>query len=285
MIRAVILDVDGVVVGDRAGFNFPDPHPDVIAALRAVRRSGVYLSLCTAKPAFAIEKIIRDAQLDNLHITDGGAVLIDPLDRKVGAVRAIPADLAARIVRQYRQRQVYQELYTADEYYIPAGAQCGLTAKHALTLQREPRIIDDLDEFVARESLVKLFLIAKNEAEKAAVAASFAADFAGAATLSWTLHPNTLPWQFGVVTAPGVSKRHGAEEIARHSGVPPADMLGVGDTGHDWQFMELCGRVAAMGNAGDELQLRVRRRNGKGFVGPAVNDNGIIAVFRHFGLL
>ena len=285
MIRAAILDVDGVIVGDRAGFNFPDPHPEVIAALQAVRAKGVCVSLCTAKPAFAIEKLIRDAHLDNLHITDGGAVLIDPLEHKIGAVHAIPRDIAARVVSQYRQQGVYQEFYTADDYYIPDGDQCELTLQHARTLQRDPRLVPDLDDFLATESLVKLFLVAQDTVEKEAVAASFAEKFGEMLTLSWSIHPVMLPWQFGIVTAQGVSKRHGAEEVARYSGVALADILGVGDTGHDWQFMELCGSVATVGNATSELKAHVQSRKEHGMVGPGVNENGIITIFEHYGLL
>ena len=33
-IKAIILDVDGVIVGEKIGFNSPNPHPDVIEKLK-----------------------------------------------------------------------------------------------------------------------------------------------------------------------------------------------------------------------------------------------------------
>lgn len=285
MIRSLILDIDGVLVGDRHGFNFPDPHPDVVAALKTIRQKGIYVSLCTAKPAFAIEKIIRDAHLNNMHITDGGAVIIDPIDKQIAAEHGIPKELATKAVEHYQKEGIYQEFYTPADYYIREGTQCDLTQKHTLTLQRTPQPIKDVHTFLEHETLVKLFLIAKDEQQKESIAASFVHEFANELTLSWTLHPNTVPWQFGIVTAKGISKQKGAEEIAHNLHILFEDILGVGDTTHDWQFMQLCGYAAAMGNATDELKRLVRKRGNRGTVGPSVNENGVIEIFQQFKLL
>ena len=84
----VVLDVDGVIVGEREGFNFPDPNNEVIYSLKKLRQSGIFVSLCTGKPAFGIEKIITDAYLNNLHIVDGDAPSIQILDRVIGTMMA-----------------------------------------------------------------------------------------------------------------------------------------------------------------------------------------------------
>jgi len=41
-IKAIILDVDGVIVGDKAGYNAPYPPPEVINKLKQIREKGVY---------------------------------------------------------------------------------------------------------------------------------------------------------------------------------------------------------------------------------------------------
>ncbi len=82
-IKGIILDVDGVIVGEKIGFNSPWPHIDVINKLKEIRNKGISISLCTAKPHFSISKIIKDAGLDNYHIADGGAVIINPVNRKI----------------------------------------------------------------------------------------------------------------------------------------------------------------------------------------------------------
>ena len=70
MVKGIILDVDGVIVGEKIGFNSPWPHPEVIKKLKDIKSKGVFISLSTAKAHFAIDKIINDAGLDNLHITE-----------------------------------------------------------------------------------------------------------------------------------------------------------------------------------------------------------------------
>ena len=57
-IKGIILDIDGVIVGEKFGFNFPLPHPDVISALKKIKFNGIFISLCTAKPYFAVMDII-----------------------------------------------------------------------------------------------------------------------------------------------------------------------------------------------------------------------------------
>ncbi len=49
MINAIILDIDGVIVGEKIGFNSPNPHPDVLKALPNVREKDIPIILCSAK--------------------------------------------------------------------------------------------------------------------------------------------------------------------------------------------------------------------------------------------
>lgn len=79
MIKAIITDVDGVIVGDKKGVNFPLPNERVIERLKAIKKSGIPVILCTGKPTYATEDIIRKAELDNPHITDAGAFIYNPL--------------------------------------------------------------------------------------------------------------------------------------------------------------------------------------------------------------
>src|SRR3974390_2658127 len=107
MIRGVIIDVDGVIVGDKPGYNFPHPHPEVIAALRRIEERGIPISLCTAKPAFSIQAIIDAAGLRNPHITNGGAVIIDPIDHKVVAEHPIEKMLARTVTLFALEHNLY----------------------------------------------------------------------------------------------------------------------------------------------------------------------------------
>lgn len=87
-----------------------------------------------------------------------------------------------------------------------------------------------------------------------------------------------------IITAPGVSKKHAAVEIAESINVPLRSILGIGDNLADWQFMELCGYTAAMGNATDDLKELVSARGDKGYVGKSIDKNGILDILNHYAL-
>ena len=98
-IKGIILDVDGVIVGEKIGFNSPNPHTEVINKLRELREKGISISLCTAKPHFSIGKIIKDAKLDNYHIADGGSVIINPINNTIVKKHIIDKELVKAILK------------------------------------------------------------------------------------------------------------------------------------------------------------------------------------------
>lgn len=285
MIRAVVLDVDGVIVGDKEGFNFPYPHKEVIEALKKIRKSGIFVSLCTGKAEFGIEKIIRDACLNNIHITDGGARMIDPIDKRISFQHTIDSESILPFINFYLRNNVYMELYTSSEYFALRRQISDFTDLHSAVLQRTPVLIDDVDIFLKEKQIVKIFLMARDDAKKDFISRSFAEKFGDKLALGWTINPNTMPWQLGLATAKGISKRRGVEDISKHLNVPLDNILGIGDTMHDWEFIEICGYGATLANACDELKELILRKGDRGYIGKSVNENGVMDIFKYFGLL
>ena len=65
--------------------------------------------------------------------------------------------------------------------------------------------------------------------------------------------------------------------------IPLEDILAVGDSTSDWQFIELCGYGAAMGNASDQLKKLVKTKQEAHFyIGGNVDKNGIIEILNYF---
>jgi hydroxymethylpyrimidine pyrophosphatase-like HAD family hydrolase len=283
MIKGIILDVDGVIVGEKIDYNSPWPHPDVIAELKRVKSLGIPITLCTAKPHFSIDKIIEDAGLDNLHITDGGGVIIDPIAGKVVAEYNLDFDSATQVIKKLLEENVYTEFYTVDNYYIQESQVAdGITPGHRHVLQQDPVIVDDLVVEAGKQKITKIMPIALNEKDKERVV-SIMSQFDDLVKTSWGVHPVILPLQFGIVTAHGISKKEAAISIASSLNIPMSDYLGVGDSPSDWQFIELCGYAGAMGNAKQELQDLVKSKSeGNYIVGNSVDENGIIKILQQF---
>lgn len=281
-IKGIILDVDGVIVGEKIGFNSPSPHPDVIKKLREVRQRGTPISLCTAKPHFAIKSIIDSAGLNNFHIADGGGVIINPINHQVVEKHLIDPGVVREAVKILLEKNIYTEIYTVDDYFIQKDQTSNITCQHRHILQKAANLVDNLLTESKNFEVTKIMPIASDETDKVRVSEVFK-PFEGKLTLSWGIHPVALPLQFGIVTAPGISKKQGAMAISKNQNIPLENMLGVGDSTSDWQFIELCQYGAAMGNASDELKKLVQSKDKNfSFTGPSVDENGILDILSHF---
>ena len=281
-IKGIILDIDGVIVGDKIGFNSPNPHKFVINELKKIHKNGIEISLCTAKPHFAIRKIIDDAQLNNLHITNGGGVIINPVNNNIVKKHIIDGKVARQVLQKYLDNNVYVEFYNSKDYFAQKNQVSKITKGHTHVLQQRPVILDDLPESSLSHKITKIMPIANDEKDKERVIKLFT-DFQNNLTLSWGVHPIILPLQFGIITAPGISKRQGAIDILENSDMSFDNMLGVGDSTSDWQFIKLCKYGAAMGNATQELkELVLSKGKDLSFIGPTVDEHGILKIFDHF---
>ncbi len=277
MKKAIILDVDGVIIGEKRGVNTPHPHPEVMRKMQEVRESGVPIVLCTAKPAFGIEYEIKEAHLDNPHIADGGGLLVDNKG-KVYEQFKLERNLAKRIIKSLLDKKVYTEVYTADNYYVQRDQVCDITDKHTFVLQRSPQIVDSLLEFCECHEITKIMLVVADETCKSFGDEVFS-PFKTESTMIWAVHLPILPLQFGIITALGISKPQGAKTISKILDVPLENMLAVGDSTSDWKFMQLCGYVGAMGNASSELKDLVKSNGpGRFIIGNHVDENGIIEI-------
>jgi len=283
-IQAIILDVDGVIIGEKIGFNSPDPHAEVLQAMREVSQSEIPIVLCTAKPAFAIGKIIENAGLRNFHIADGGGLVINPLNKEILSKHLISKAVAKKVVSKLLSENIYTEVYTPSEYVIQKSQLSSITKDHQQVLATQARAVDSLVEEIDSLEIIKIMPIAKNIEHKKIVD-EILQKFSAEILISWGVHPVILPLQFGIVTAPGISKSVATLEIAKNLKIKMENVLGVGDSVSDWQFIEPCGYGVAMGNAHQELKELVASKKQNSFVAPSVDENGIIEAFRHFGLL
>src|SRR5260221_3580759 len=118
MIKAIVTDVDGVIVGDKHGVNFPLPNSVISEKLKALHKHGMPIILCTAKFNYSIKDIIQQADLRNPHITDAGALIIDPLNDKIIKKAVFDKALARSIVEKLISNGFYTEVYGIEAYYL-----------------------------------------------------------------------------------------------------------------------------------------------------------------------
>lgn len=284
MIKGIILDIDGVIVGEKIGFNSPYPHRDVINRLKKIRENGIIISLCTAKPHYSIQTIINDAKLSNLHITNGGGVIIDPINNIILKKHVIDKEIAAKVLSNYLASNIYTEFYTVKDYFIQRSQEDEITKTHIHILQQNPKMVDSLVEKSKNQDIVKIMPIAKNEQDKKRLIQLFK-PFEDKLTLSWGIHPIALPHLFGIITAKGISKKQAALEIASNYQISPDELLGIGDSTSDWQFIESCKYAAALENGSNELKELIQSKGTNFYtIGKSVDKNGILDIFNYFSL-
>lgn len=283
MINGIILDIDGVIVGEKIGFNSPSPHPNVLKALSEIHSKGIPIILCSAKPLWSMQDVIQGAHLNNPHITNAGALLIDPIDNKVISKHVIESSLVKEILKLCLDNNVYVEFYTSnDNYFISEKQKGDITKKHFLVLQKDPKVVPDLLEESFHQEVIRIMPIALNEKDKKRVDA-FLVTYKNKLSISWGLHPVAAPLQFGIITALGSSKKEGAEVLIKSLGINFEDVLGIGDTTGDWSFIQLCGYGATLENGSKEIKELVKTKgDGKFFIGKSVDENGIVDIFKYF---
>jgi HAD superfamily hydrolase (TIGR01484 family) len=283
MIKAILLDIDGVIVGEKVGYNSPFPHPSVIEKIRTIHKNGIKIILCTGKPYYSITKIIADASLDNPHITDGGALTINPVTNTIVQKHVINKIIAFNLIKTFLDADMYVELYTPTEYIIQKSQyRDNLTPIHAQILQRPPKFVASLLEETQRQETIKILPIAINENDKARLIELYD-PFEQETTLSFGIHPIANPHQFGLITAKNVSKKQAAIVTMNALNISLDECLGIGDSTSDWQFMDLCTYAAAPANATEQLKTLVLSKGvPKGYIGPSVDENGILDIFNHF---
>ncbi len=282
-IKAIILDVDGVIVGDRAGFNAPYPPTEVINKLKQIRENGVYVILCSAKPYYSVKKIVDDAHLSNIQTALAGAILVDPSNLEITKKHVIDSTVTLDLTKKFLSNNIYTEVYTTDKYYIQKEQKNEITDLHNFTLSFEPIMVDSLIDQVKKSEIVKILPVTKTIKERQIVDKIFS-DYISKLMIGWSTHPAIKGYFFGNITASGISKKQSVLEIMDIYKIKTEEILGVGDSLTDWDFIGICGFAGAMGNAVEDLKKLVLSKNKNGYVGKSVDENGIMDIFKYFGL-
>jgi len=199
MIKGLILDIDGVISGDKKGYNWPDPHPKVIWAIKNIHNKGIPISLCTGRGSFGIRHIVKLLELDNPHVGDGGAVVIDVLADKIIDAHYIDRSISKTLIPKLQESHLYLELYTVDGYMIQQGTDREITQKHTAVLRNEPNQVPSLLKEASTRDLIKIMPIANGPEEKELVIQLFQ-PYKDKLTLQWGTHPSADPYEFGIIT-------------------------------------------------------------------------------------
>ncbi|KKP62947.1 MAG: HAD-superfamily hydrolase, subfamily IIB [Candidatus Roizmanbacteria bacterium GW2011_GWC2_34_23] len=239
--------------------------------------------MCSAKPYYSVKKIVDDAQLNNIQTALAGAILIDPSNLTVVKKHVIENNIATGLTKKILDNNIYTEIYMTDKYFIQKSQKNEITKLHNFTLSFEPIMVNDLINQIKKSKIIKILPVTKTDEERKIVEQIFL-NYKDKLAIGWSTHPAIKGYFFGNITASGISKKQSILEIVSMYKINTKNILGVGDSLTDWDFIGVCGYAGAMGNATEDLKKLVLSKGDNGYIGKSVNENGILDIFNYFGL-
>ncbi len=243
-IQLIVLDIDGVVTSGEA----QPLDLELLATLRAMNQAAgadpnqPTVTFCTGRPAPYLEVMLQaiDGQLPGVY--ENGAGIYDP-----PKYQFIPLPRIEQSVNGFAEVTLrLQETLVHDKIvYFQPGKQ------HSLTLFAvDPERVPELKDLTAA-ALGPL-------SDRVDLVYS-------------TSCLNVLPR--------GVDKGKGIQFLAEQIKIPPANMLGVGDSDVDLPFLRLVGHSAAPANANREVRDLVE------YVSAEATTDGVRDILSHFKLI
>jgi Cof subfamily protein (haloacid dehalogenase superfamily) len=244
MIRLVLMDVDGTLVGASG------PHPSTWPALEEARARGMRLGLCTGRfgRGLAEEYAVR-VDAEGLHVFQNGAVISRP---GAPATHKTPLDHSTflALVAISRREGEPLEAYGERRFFVERHTDLIRVHERALGIAAEIADLTALEEPVVRAQWVVSD-----------------ADFPRFRDLTLRVpgvhvHPARAPWSPGTVfsnlTHPEATKASALRWVAAHYGFAPAEVAMVGDAENDLEAMAAAGFAIAMGNAPEPVRARAQ---------------------------
>ena len=114
------------------------------------------MSLCTGRGTFGIHHFVTLLGLNNPHIGDGGAVVVDIHAKRVIDAHYIPTKIASSIASSLQEHDLYLEIYTLDGYMIQQGTARDITQKHAAVLGQKSTQAASIIEEISKQEIIKI---------------------------------------------------------------------------------------------------------------------------------
>lgn len=272
--KVIFIDVDGTLV------NYENQLPVSAAeAIRAARRAGHKVYICTGRSRAEVYNVIWEIGLDGMiggngsYVEDHGNVLMH---------RRITSEQCRRIVDWLHGRglEFYLEcnsgLYASEHFKEEAPSAIREYGRRKG--QQEPFAVSDVypdmiyGADLYREDVNKVSYLLHDWQDYVETRAQFP-DLANG---TWGGAGETA--LFGDLGVKGITKAHAIEVLLDHLGCDRADTVAFGDAGVDIPMLEYCGTGVAMGNGSEEI------RRIADYVTDDVDRDGLAKAFVHLGL-
>lgn len=242
LIRLLVFDIDGVLTRGEGKALDLDLLKDLALLNQAARKDPALpaVTLCTGRPSPYVEVMLQAIDGHLPGIFENGAGLYVPSDYKFLPHPDLGNGSDMRAIRQRLQ----ETLVSDGTAYFQPGKDFTLTL-----LPTDPAKKDKLHD------------------QTTDVLGMFKGAFDLASSPSCL---NILP--------PNIHKGRGIEFLSNQTGFNPSNMLGVGDSGVDIQFLSQVGFSAAPANADQNIKKIVQ------YISPYQTGEGVRDILNHFNV-
>jgi HAD superfamily hydrolase (TIGR01484 family) len=243
-VRLIVSDVEGCITPPRRGIIDPEEVRAVADYCKAARsdKSLPPLVLCTGRQipyAECVSQLIGAFFPGFPSIVENGAFLYDVAKNDIIPNRALKPDLLPMLAEVSRETERLIKKYGAKKEY----------GKEVCISLNPPQ---DL-------TIEQFFEVVRSEMRQ------------WSGVLEITHSKSAVD-----ITPLGIDKAAGVRQLAERTGIPPEEMLGIGDTGGDMPMLRLVGTPTGPANASEEV------RRVAAFIARAPGAAGVAEILRHF---
>jgi Cof subfamily protein (haloacid dehalogenase superfamily) len=237
--RLVVADVDGTLVG-----------PDKLltertrAVVRRVVEAGVAFTITSGRPPLGMKALIAELGLREPIIAFNGGLIVRP-DLSAVRERLVSSAAARSVVEIMTRHGLDVWIYGDDRWYVPS--------RHGPHVDREERTVGFAPAVVSTyagllERVVKIVGVGRGDRISAQCAAEVRQQLGGDVSAALS-QPYYLD-----VTHPEANKGEAVGFLSTVLGIPPAEIVTVGDMPNDVLMFRRSGLSIAMGNASGEVK-------------------------------
>ena len=237
-IKLLVFDIDGTLINGAGKVS-----ANVKRALSEVAKSGVNIALASGRPWFAAEKLVEELNVGAASVFYGGALLVNPQTGVVFCERHINSVDISGVLAEVARRDLYCELYTANDYYVEALTP--MSKIHSEYLGRLPKVMS-FSQLLLSQEILKLVIVIDRVDCYLVDELSLALPNITFATAYGAAHSELA---FVNITGASVDKKATFQRMLDIEGCHADQVIAFGDAESDREFIGLAGTGVAMGNA------------------------------------
>ena len=272
--KYIFLDIDGTLVGYDA--KIPD---SALKALKMAQANGHKVLIASGRSYPIIyPDLLKAVEFDGIVASGGACVFYngEAIFRSI-----IKGDALENVVKYFKREGIQFLAQTSTAMYcepdfidtvIPGMIASGCSKELVEKTFAGIKVIDDIRNTPNIEKFS--FYLSPHSPKK------ISEDLDGKFyVVDFSLGKINAPLYFGEMNMAGVNKATAIERFMAHVGAPISDSIAVGDSGNDFEMMQIAGISVAMGNATEPIKKIAD------YVTTDVDKDGIYNAFVHLGLI